>query len=302
MEVVIPVKGEELAREYEGYLRAELRVSEATASTYAAEARRFGRWLDIENRDAADVTGSDLEAYIGSRQPESPLSARTVSRIFSTLRSFFDFLRTAGYRRDDPAREVDRPKIRAALPEVLNIDEVERFLSAIDLDTPYGLRDRTLFELIYSCGLRVSEASSLTIATIHLSEGIIRVRGKGDKERLVPLGEEAEYWLRLYLREGRSLLAKGPGRTDRLFLNNRGEGLSRKGMWKRFKEIASRAGVEGKIHTLRHSFATHLLQGGADLRSVQELLGHADISTTQIYTHLDHDDLAKGHRTYHPRG
>ena len=296
------MRGEDLAREYEGYLRYELRLADSTAETYAAEARRFGLWLDETGLDAASVKGVDLESYVAGRNGSDPLSARTISRIFSSLRSFFGFMRTAGYRKDDPSKDVERPRIGKHLPEVLELSEVERFLESIDLDSSYGLRDRTLFELIYSCGLRVSEAVNLDLSQIFLKEGLIRIRGKGDKERLVPLGDEAELWLRTYLREGRPLLLKGPSESDRVFLNNRGEGLSRKGMWKRFKGIASRASVEGKIHTLRHSFATHLLKGGADLRSVQELLGHADISTTQIYTHLNKDDLERSHKAYHPRG
>jgi len=290
-----------LAQEYEGYLRNELRVADATVGTYVAEVRRFVRWLDATTRSASDVQGVDLESYVASRGGDEPLNARTISRIFSSLRSLFGFMKTAGYRSDDPSRDVERPKIGRHLPEVLEINEVEKFLMSIDLDTPYGLRDRTLFELIYSCGLRVSEAADIEVSQIYLKEGLIRVRGKGDKERLVPLGDEAESWLRRYLREGRPLLLKGHSSLDLVFLNNRGGGLSRKGMWKRFRGIAQRADVDGKIHTLRHSFATHLLRGGADLRSVQELLGHADISTTQIYTHLNQNDLQKAHRTFHPR-
>jgi integrase/recombinase XerD len=296
------VSGQKLAVEYEGYLRHELRVAESTCGTYVAEARRFGRWLDDSSIDAADVRGVDLESYVAGRGGSSPLSARTISRIFSSLRSFFGFMRTAGYRSDDPSHDVERPKIGKHLPEVLELSEVEKILDSIDLDSPYGLRDRTLFELIYSCGLRVSEAVDLELSQIFMKEGLIRVQGKGNKERLVPLGDEVEHWLRTYLREGRPLLLKGPSTNDRVFLNNRGEGLSRKGMWKRFRGITDRADVGGKIHTLRHSFATHLLRGGADLRSVQELLGHADISTTQIYTHLNQDDLERAHKAYHPRG
>jgi integrase/recombinase XerD len=291
-----------LAQEYEGYLRNELRVADATVGTYVAEVRRFVRWLDETTRSASDVQGVDLESYVASRGGDEPLNARTISRIFSSLRSLFGFMKTAGYRSDDPSRDVERPKIGRHLPEVLDINEVEKFLMSIDLDTPYGLRDRTLFELIYSCGLRVSEAADIEVSQIFLKEGLIRVRGKGDKERLVPLGDEAESWLRRYLREGRPLLLKGHSSLDLVFLNNRGGGLSRKGMWKRFRGIAQRADVDGKIHTLRHSFATHLLRGGADLRSVQELLGHADISTTQIYTHLNQNDLQKAHKAFHPRG
>lgn len=296
------MSGQRLAVEYEGYLRHELRVAESTTGTYVAEARRFGRWLDDSSLNAADVSGVDLESYVSGRGGGDPLSARTISRIFSSLRSFFGFLRTAGYRSDDPSNDVERPRIGKHLPEVFELSEVEKFLDFIDLGTPYGLRDRTLFELIYSCGLRVSEAAELELSQLFLKEGLVRVQGKGNKERLVPLGDEAERWLRSYLREGRPLLLKGPSTNDRVFLNNRGEGLSRKGMWKRFRGIAERADVDGKIHTLRHSFATHLLRGGADLRSVQELLGHADISTTQIYTHLDKDDLERAHKAYHPRG
>ena len=296
------MNGNRLAKEYEGYLRHELRVADSTASTYASEIRRFGRWLDGRNLEPASVATEDVEAYAAHRSAGGTLSARTVSRIFSSLGSFFTFLRTAGYRKDDPSRDVERPKIGRHLPDVLEVGEVERFLDSIDLDSPYGLRDRTLFELIYSCGLRVSEAAELDLSQIFLGEGLIRVRGKGDKERLVPLGDEAERWLKAYLAGARPLLARHPSTSDRVFLNNRGEGLSRKGMWKRFRGIAEKADVDGKIHTLRHSFATHLLKGGADLRSVQELLGHADISTTQIYTHLDHRDLERAHRAYHPRG
>jgi integrase/recombinase XerD len=296
------VSGIRLAKEYEGYLRNELRVADSTAGTYASEIKRFCRWLDGRGLDATAVGTPDIEAYAAHRSGEGTLSARTVSRIFSSLGSFFGFLRDAGYRKDDPSRDVERPKIGRHLPDVLEVDEVEKFLDSIDLDSPYGLRDRTLFELIYSCGLRVSEAADLELSQVFLAEGLIRVRGKGDKERLVPLGDVAERWLKAYLSGARPLLAKTPSTTNHVFLNNRGQGLSRKGMWKRFRGIAEKAEVSGKIHTLRHSFATHLLKGGADLRSVQELLGHADISTTQIYTHLDHGDLERAHRAYHPRG
>jgi len=291
-----------LTAEYEGYLRNELRVADSTTSTYVNEVERFGRWLDASSLNIEEVKCVDLESYVVSRAGMEFLSARTVSRIFSSLRSLFGFMRVAGYRMDDPSHDVVRPKIGRILPEVLDITEVEKFLDSINLDTPFGLRDRTLFELIYSCGLRVSEAVELEISHIFMREGLIRVRGKGDKERLLPLGDEAEKWLRRYLNEGRPLLLKKPLPIDFVFLNNRGVGLSRKGMWKRFRSIADKANLGAKIHTLRHSFATHLLRGGADLRSVQELLGHADISTTQIYTHLDKNDLQKAHKAFHPRG
>ncbi len=288
------MNGQKLAVEYEGYLRNELRVAESTAGTYVAEARRFGKWLDANDYDAVTATAPDLESYVAARGQVTPLSARTISRIFSSLRSFYGFMRIAGYRQEDPSRDVERPRIGKHLPEVLEVDEVEKFLEVIDLDTPFGLRDRTLFELIYSCGLRVSEAADLELSQVYLNEGLIRVCGKGNKERLVPLGDEAERWFRTYLREGRPLLLKGPSASDNVFLNNRGQGLGRKGMWKRFRGIAERADVGGKIHTLRHSFATHLLMAGYDIRTIQELLGHKDVKTTMIYTHVLQNSGGRG--------
>lgn len=295
-----------LLSDYRDWLMLELRMAENSVATYSGEASMFLIWAAAGGYDPATVGPEEITLYIEARQGVKPgeeiLSSRTVSRIMSSLRSFFDYLAAAEIRRINPLDKLKPPRMTHSLPQVMTIEEVDRLLSCIDESTPFGVRDRTLFELIYSCGLRVSEAVDLTLENIFIQEGLIRVIGKGDKERLIPLGEEAEYWLRRYLGEIRSLLTKPGKRNSCLFLNNRGEGLSRKGMWKRFKEIAAKAGVEGKIHTLRHSFATHLLKGGADLRSVQELLGHSDISTTQVYTHLNRKDLARAHRNYHPRG
>jgi integrase/recombinase XerD len=185
---------------------------------------------------------------------------------------------------------------------VLSRDEVERFFEYIGSDSLYDERDRTLFEVVYSCGLRVSEVAELQLSNLHLEEGLIRVRGKGGRERLVPVGEQALDSLRRYISEVRPRLLKPGRKTGYLFVSMRGTGLSRKGIWKRFKEVCTKAGLDAKVHTLRHSFATHLLQGGADLRSVQELLGHADIGTTQIYTHVENRELAAIHADFHPRG
>ena len=228
--------------------------------------------------------------------------SRTMARIHSSLRSFFRFLRQEEIRCDDPSRKLEGLRLSHSLPDVLSVEEVDRFLEEITLSEPLGLRDRALFELIYSCGLRVSEAAALSLSQVCSDEGILRIRGKGNKERLVPLGEVAQRWLVLYLREARPLLQKNGTPREEVFLSRRGGGISRKGIWKRFKEWMALAGMEGKVHTLRHSYATHLLRGGADLRMVQELLGHADISTTQIYTHLDNRELQESHRAHHPRG
>ena len=295
--------GLKVSRQYDTYLRVELRMSPNTVEAYLREVVRLEDFLVKNNRSWGDADTAILEEYlIHDRQKEKDLSPRTLSRILSSLRSMMEYLQLSGVRKDNPLNSMDMPRITQSLPEVMNLEEIEAFLDAIPLDTNLGKRDRTLFELIYSCGLRVSEAVDMEMTHIFLEEGMIQVFGKGSKERWVPLGSEAEYWLRLYLKDVRPRLLKPGIQTNKVFLNNRGKGLSRKGMWKNFRTIADNAGVSGKIHTLRHSFATHLLQGGADLRSVQEMLGHSDISTTQIYTHLDRDDLVKAHGDFHPRG
>jgi integrase/recombinase XerD len=205
----------------------------------------------------------------------------------------------------NPAAGLKMPKIIRPIPEVFSEKDIDRILAAVDVSTPGGLRDRCLFEVIYSSGLRISEAAGLTLDRVYLKEGILRVAGKGRKDRIVPVGAEAESWLRFYISEGRPLLAAK--RRERLkpaagvFLNYRGNPLGRKGIWKRFKELLLKANIHGKVHGLRHSFATHLLKGGANLRAVQALLGHADISTTQIYTHVDQEILETAHHCYHPR-
>jgi len=287
-------------RRYEDYLRVELRLAPMSVDTYVREVRSYLTFLEEEGISEATCTAEDIIRYITVRR--SNLNVRTISKTMSGIRSLHTFLIVEGERADNPAELVERPRPPRKIPEVLSIADVDLFLAAIDHSKAYGLRDRALFELIYSCGLRVSEAADLTPRNISIRERLVRVNGKGGKERLVPIGEAAVFWLSEYLKKGRPFLLKADRVTDRLFIGRHGLGLSRKGIWKRFKEIAIKAGLDAKVHTLRHSFATHLLQGGADLRTVQELLGHADISTTQVYTHLDKDDLQKYHHAYHPRG
>ncbi len=288
---------------FEDYLRAEQRRAELTVQTYLQECRRFIDYCSDKDLTPVECTGGEIIEYVVLRQTDG-LDLRTVAKVLSSLSSFFSFLVLEEQRPDNPVKTIDAPRLGRRLPAVYSPEEIDRLLSVIDTTTPFGIRDRALFELIYSCGLRVSEAVDLSLSSIIPKEAVARVRGKGGKERIVPVGEEAEYWLHRYLEEARPVLTK-PGRTreDHMFLNNRGTALSRKGMWKRFRELAIRANLDSsKLHTLRHSFATHLLMGGADLRAVQELLGHADISTTQVYTHLNSDDLKEIHGKYHPRG
>jgi integrase/recombinase XerD len=288
-----------LLRAFAAYLQAELRLSRATVSVYALEARLLSRYC-ATTRALAEFGGADLIQYLVHRQLEGA-SRKTTAKSLSALRAFFAFLLREGLIKTNPAEDVETPRIPRHIPEVFSREEVERLLAAIDLNTPGGVRDRFLFELIYSCGLRVSEAADLTLERIYKTEKFLRVLGKGGKERIVPIGELALEWLDKYLSQARPALARGR-RLASLFVNHLGAPLTRKGMWKRFKGYALEAGVAGKIHTLRHSFATHLLKGGADLRTVQVLLGHADIGTTQIYTHVEESELAEYHRLYHPRG
>lgn len=292
-----------LLHRYEDYLRVELRLAPRTVETYMRECRVFGEYLDLHDLDARGVDATEIIEYLVHRQTaKNGVDQRTVAKIVSSLRSFFTFLTLEQEREDNPARLVEMPKMEQRIPGVLRVEEVENILLQIDTSSAFGMRDRALFELIYSCGLRISEAVELETDKLYLEEGLIRVFGKGSRERLVPVGGEAVYRLDVYMEHGRPALVKPGKRSPKVFLNHRGSGLSRKGMWKRFRELTERAGIDAKVHTLRHSYATHLLEGGADLRAVQELLGHSDINTTQIYTHVDREDLRQYHAEFHPRG
>lgn len=285
---------------FSDYLQLELGLAERTVKTYQREIKKLQRFCAKGSLPMERLTRGDLSEYLLWRQGEG-IESRTQAKSISALRAFYRYLMEEGLVESNPASQLEIPKAANRLPGVLTVQEVEALMEPIDLATPAGMRDMALFELIYSCGLRISEAVDLTLDTVFVDQGILRVVGKGDKERLVPMGEMAQEALRRYMDVGRPQLVKNAG-IQQLFLNQRGGPLSRKGMWKRFKELAALAGIEAKVHTLRHSFATHLLQGGADLRAVQELLGHSDISTTQIYTHVDRDQLRSKHQMYHPRG
>lgn len=284
---------------YGDWLLAARRRSPLTLEAYVREARSLEAWLLDQGKSVQTAMVADILEFLAWRRA-SGLSTRTIARILSSVRSLFRFLRLEGIRTDDPTELLESPKQERNLPDVIRPQDVNLMLESVDLSTPGGLRDRALFELIYSCGLRISEASSLCFDSLFLKEGFVRVVGKRRKERILPFGQEAAIWLERYLAEARPALEKGR-RSDRVFLNRSGRGISRKGVWKRFSELRMCSGVEGKVHSLRHSFATHLLAGGADLRTVQELLGHADISTTQIYTHVEAEELAQAHEAFFPR-
>ena len=295
---------------FSDYLRSVEGLSELTIDVYQVEARRFIKFSLADSVEAAINKLSESEIVIGFLEQKqfSGIGQNTLAKIISALRAFYRFLESehqvAVKNKVKPIFGVGRPKITQKIPQVFTMEEVKDFLNSIDLTTSFGIRDRAVFELIYSSGLRVSEAVALNISQLFLGESCLKVIGKGSRERIIPLGDPAIKWLNQYLSDVRTLLLSNksisPG--DALFLNRFGQRMSRKGMWKRFRDIASKSGLEGKIHTLRHSFATHLLAGGADLRSVQELLGHADIKTTQIYTHVDQKNLKEQHSNFHPRG
>lgn len=288
-----------LGTRYRAHLLLVRKRSALTAESYVRELENLGRFLAERGKNPQGADGEDLLSFLVFRQRQG-LSRTTMARLVASLHSLYKFMKMEGLRRDDPSQLIRTPRQERTLPEVLRPEEVDKFLASIDLSTPNGLRDRALFELIYSCGLRISEAASLSFDRLYMKEKLLRVVGKRKKERIIPFGDDAHYWLKRYLDEGRPSLEK-KRKTALVFLNQEGEGISRKGIWKRFAGIRSVAGVSAKVHTFRHSFATHLLAGGADLRTVQELLGHSDISTTQIYTHIEEDALQNYHREYFPR-
>ena len=275
-----------------------LRRSQKTAETYRLSAGEFLSWCVEKKIKLHDVASRELTYYLVWKKTKGDTEL-TIAKDISALRAFGSYLVRIGIWSENFALALDRPKAARPLPRVLSVSQIESFLSSIDTSDPLGLRDAALFELIYSCGLRASEAASLLMQNVHLNERIILVRGKGDKERIVPFGDAAKEKLSAYLSESRPLLV-GKKTVAEVFVNYRGDPLSRKGLWKRFCGYEAKSGVRAKVHTLRHSFATHLLAGGADLRSVQELLGHADLSTTQIYTHVDDEQLRKNHEKYFP--
>jgi len=289
----------ELGARFRAFLLLVRKRSALTAEAYLRELNFLEAFLAGQGKDPLTATGEDLLSFLVWRHGKG-LSRTTMARLVASIHSLYKFMKLEGLRGDDPSLLIRTPRQERTLPDVLQPEEVDKFLASIDLTTSSGLRDRALFELIYSCGLRISEAAGLTFDRLYLKERLIRVIGKRKKERIVPFGDEARDWLERYISDSRPHFAKNR-KSNLVFLNQSGKGISRKGIWKRFSGIRNVSGVSAKVHTFRHSFATHLLAGGADLRTVQELLGHSDISTTQIYTHIEEEALQGYHREYFPR-
>lgn len=289
-----------LVDQFFAHLKVEKGLSDNTVTSYSRDLMRFMDFLERKKRTVLNLDRDTLSAYVVRLAKK--LSARSVARHISSLRLFFGFLVRQGLLAENPARLLESPKLPRKLPGTLSPREVERLLSAPEPVNPKGQRDLAMLELLYATGLRVSELVGLKISNVNLEPGYVRTIGKGNKERVVPMGEKARTALTLYLQEGRKTLTRRKN-SAYLFLNFRGEPLTRQGFWKILKGYAVQAGIRKNItpHRLRHSFASHLLEGGADLRAVQMMLGHADISTTQIYTHVTRKRLRRLHETCHPR-
>ncbi len=277
-------------------------LSDNTLAAYRNDLTTFSDWLVRRDTDLVRVGSAELLAYLAARVGAGA-RPRTTARLLSSLRRFYGYLLREGRIKTDPTALVEAPRLGRALPKSLTEAQVERLLAAPDVATALGLRDRAMLEVLYATGLRVSELIALTPAQVSLGAGVVRVTGKGDKERLVPLGEEALDWLQRYLRDARSALVRERA-TDVLFPTARGEAMTRQAFWHNLRRYARHAGFTQlpSPHVLRHAFATHLLNHGADLRVVQLLLGHADLSTTQIYTHVARERLKSLHARHHPRG
>jgi integrase/recombinase XerD len=297
---------ERLILDFLAYLELERGLSRNTLEAYRVDLLQFGRFLAQRGQIPCAAGHSDLAAFLASLAAggadRAPVSHATLQRKAACLRSFYRHLRREGLIDHDPAADLRGPRKGQRLPKVLSREEVFKLLSEPKGTDPRALRDRALLELMYACGLRASEAIQLQLGDIDLQEGILRATGKGAKERLVPVGRQAVMALQRYLQRGRPLLV-GVGGERRLFVNSRGRGLTRQGLYKIIQGHARSAGLQEKMspHTLRHSFATHLLAGGCDLRSLQEMLGHADLTTTQIYTHLSDDRVKESYFSAHPR-
>jgi integrase/recombinase XerD len=292
--------------EIERYIDAlwmEKGLSANTLSSYRRDLRQFDEWLlHTGGSGLTDATRASLQAYLGVRL-EQGQSPRSSARFLSCVRGFYHYLLREGRLSLDPTLDVDSPRLGRPLPKALSEVEVERLLQAPNLEAPLELRDRTMLELLYACGLRVSELTSLQMVQLSMNQGVVRVFGKGSKERLVPVGEEALRWLQRYLAGPRGELLGGLP-SNVVFPSRRGTQMTRQTFWYRIKIYAERAEIRKHLspHTLRHAFATHLLNHGADLRVVQMLLGHSDLSTTQIYTHVAQQRMQELHEQHHPRG
>jgi integrase/recombinase XerD len=277
-------------------------LSQNSLDSYRTDLSLFAQWLQAQGKNLLGVDSSALQRYLAHRL-DKKLSSRSSARFLSCVRGFYRHQLREGVLQENPMALIESPKLPRSLPKSLTETDVEALLGAPDLEDPIGLRDRTMLEVLYACGLRVTELVTLTMPQINLRQNVIRVMGKGSKERLIPMGEEASSWLEKYFREARPFLLNNLP-NEVVFPSTRAQLMTRQAFWHRIKHWAKVAGIEKPLspHTLRHAFATHLLNHGADLRVVQLLLGHSDLSTTQIYTHIARTRMKAQHAAHHPRG
>jgi integrase/recombinase XerD len=277
-------------------------LSGHTQESYRRDLSQFAIWLNRQGRDLVNLDPATIQEFLGFRLQQN-LSSRTSARFLSCLRGFYRYLLRENRITGNPVALIENPKLGRPLPKSLTESDVEALLDAPDVENPIGLRDRTMLEVLYACGLRVSELVGLSMSQVNLRQNVVRIIGKGSKERLVPMGEEAARWLERYLREARPVLLNNIP-DEVVFPSSRPQPMTRQTFWYRIKYWADVAGIKAELspHTLRHAFATHLLNHGADLRVVQLLLGHSDLSTTQIYTHVAKLRMKQQHALHHPRG
>ena len=294
-------KEDNIVRKYRNYLLLEKSLSPNSIDAYMTDLAKLSGFLQNENLKVEDVTLDNLQQFVAQLY-DIGINARSVARIISGIKSFYDFLVLDGYMQNDPTELLDSPKIGLKLPTVLALDEIEKLMSVIDLSTKEGQRNRAILETLYSCGLRISELTTLKFSDLFFDEGFIKVQGKGSKQRLVPISHTAINEIEKYLIYRKEINVK-KGSEDALFLSNRGTAISRIMIFHFIKEYAMQAGIKKTIspHTFRHSFATHLLEGGANIRAIQLMLGHEKITTTEIYTHMDREYLRQEIIEHHPR-
>jgi len=291
-------------RSYIHYLELEKNASPNTIASYKIDIERYIEFLSERNiSEPSKIREEDLSSFLNFLR-EIGLSSTSISRNLTSIKTFHKFLVGSGITKNNPGENIETIKTPKNLPDVLSPDEIEVILNQPNPVEPLAIRDRAILETLYATGMRVTELITLKQSNVYKEEGIVRVFGKGSKERLVPIGKSALAWIEKYLNEVRANLSKHGSGRDILFLNARGKPMSRMAVWNIVKAYTLKSGIKKEVHphTFRHSFATHLLEGGADLRAVQEMLGHSDISTTQIYTHIDREYLKEVHRTFHPRG
>ena len=289
--------------DYQNYLRIERGLSKNSVENYCLDIKKLIRYLELHQIEVSPIKISSQTLQDFIYQTAKTINPRSQARLISGLKSFFNYLIFEDYRPDNPMELIESPKTGRKLPDTLAIEEIDQIIATLDLSTPEGERNRTMLETLYSCGLRVSELVTLKISDLFFEEGFIKVSGKGDKQRFVPVAPSTIKYITIYISEIRPHVNVQKNYEDFVFLNRRGKNLTRAMVFTVIKKATEKAGIKKNIspHTFRHSFATHLLQGGADLRAIQQMLGHESITTTEVYMHLDRNDLAKTIKNHHPR-